>query len=577
MGPLIPLSARVELDRSVGKAKAEYVDACNHLDVLSIGPQLEDVLLQAAHQTFTSIIDEGPDPATTTSDVRVRIRLLEPSLKMKSLPVYDRVPAELTLDALVEFRDKSGKLLAEQPLQAVRQERLVVIPNQKRCEYSTIDGLAHDAAVALSIEFMREARALLQPNSPLAGNQTPSIPSKTTGLAQPVLTFKATILDENGNLAFEDGERMKVRVEVVNTGASQTGGVSVVASGPPELIAQLQSTSLVIGALQPGESRAVEFTGTVPRVVQAHHAELVITVTEGSGTSVPPAQTLGATLQPKPGAGFAGPLESAFDSIDRIPAAVSAGRPHMYLLSIGISHHRDPQISMRKYAASDAELVAAYFRSLGGVPPSQIRLLQDSQALRSDIEEAVLDWLPAHVSSDSIVIVYFSGHAKVSSEGETFLVPYEGNRAVSRLLPLKNLQAGLERLKTERIVFIFDGSVSRLAGNASKKGKEPQWDLGGNIIRLIGTTGIHEGLEPDKLHHGLFTYYFLRGLRGEADGNLDGEVSLGELVAYLTRTVPAGAKNAFQREQRPFIVPPSNAGLLTATVLTKAPVDPAPR
>ena len=38
--------------------------------------------------------------------------------------------------------------------------------------------------------------------------------------------------------------------------------------------------------------------------------------------------------------------------------------------------------------------------------------------------------------------------------------------------------------------------------------------------------------------HGVFTYFLLRGLKGEADKNHDGVVTAGELFAYLERAVP---------------------------------------
>jgi len=44
-------------------------------------------------------------------------------------------------------------------------------------------------------------------------------------------------------------------------------------------------------------------------------------------------------------------------------------------------------------------------------------------------------------------------------------------------------------------------------------------------------------IELSALGHGLFTYYLVQGLRGAADANNDGIVSLQELYAYLEREV----------------------------------------
>src|SRR5207244_1583456 len=83
---------------------------------------------------------------------------------------------------------------------------------------------------------------------------------------------------------------------------------------------------------------------------------------------------------------------SPSDSVDRMPAAVATfQQPQTFVIAVGISTHRDPHVSVRKYAALDAEMVANYFQTIGGVPPSNIRLLIDMKALRPDIEETILD------------------------------------------------------------------------------------------------------------------------------------------------------------------------------------------
>jgi hypothetical protein len=312
-------------------------------------------------------------------------------------------------------------------------------------------------------------------------------------------------------------------------------------------------------------------------MIQDQRVDLVVTVTDGTGVGSPPAQALAALMRPRDGAARASSAGSVYDNVDRVPtAAPGFRRPQTYLISIGISSHRDPQSSLRKYAALDAELVATYFREAGGVPVSNVRLLQDWKALRAEIEEAILDWLPLHVTSDSVVIFYFAGHAKVSPTGETFLVPYEGGHSLMRLLSLKELRTGLNRLKARQILFIFDGSVSRLNETNPQPVKDPQWDLGNNTAGFISTTGIRDSLEPDTLHHGLFTYYLLRGLKGEADDNHDQEVTLGELSAYVGRAIPAAAKKVHGQEQRPLLIAPMIPGSKPARVTLTRSAPPVP-
>jgi hypothetical protein len=473
LGPPIPLSARVELDPSVLKAEAPYVDSCGHPEQLRLGDPLEDALMQAAHQTFQTAYGSTPPPEAKP-DVHVRIRLLPPELKVNTDAMYDRAPTELRLDALAEFYDQTGRLISETPLQTTRRERIQVTLEQRRCAY-IIEPFAREAAAALSIEFMKQARTVLLP-------QTAAAPLQDTGKTDPASR---------------------------STAAPPTQPV------PPRSAA---------AAIAP-----------VPALV---------------------------TPAAKP------------DTIDHIPpAAAGFHRPQTFLVSVGISTHRDPQLTTRKYGALDAEVVATYFQSLGGVPSPNVRLLVDMKALRADIEEAILDWLPARVTADSIAIVYFSGQAKVLPGGEVFLVPYEGGTSPARLYPLKDLYVGLSRLQVRQTVLVFDGAVTALGPDQKTKGKDPQWDPGGpnNIVRFIATSGLRDTLESDKIRHGLFTYYFLKGLKGEADENLDGEVTLGELGAFLQRAVPVAAKTAFNQDQRPLIALPSGpSGKPASVLLTKS-------
>jgi hypothetical protein len=588
LGPPIPVTAQIAFDPSLSKATLQYTNACNAPQQLRVGDELESTLLQAAHQTFKTIYVGGKVPSGAKPDVDILIALQQSGLQIQTDGIYDRLPADLTLGAVALFKDSSGKVLLEQPINITRREKLVLEPTQHRCEYVTTDAMLHDAAVSLSIQFIRHARALLDPDSQLAAQaleqsapQAPPVATAPPVVASvplggaPALSFKATVLDENSNLVLEGGERVKVRVDLVNTGKGAARDVSVTLAGTPAVVSQFPAATLPVGAVQPGESRSVEFSATLPPAVQAQQAHIQVSVAEASGAGIPAAQTL--VLAMRQGGGGPAPFKPAappspvfqYADVDRIPvAAAGFTRPQTHLLAIGISSYRDQQIPPRKYAARDAELVAAYFQALGGVPASNVRLLQDRKALRPDIEEALLDWLPTRVTADSVVILYFSGHALVSQTGETYLAPYESSAtSASRLYSLRDLEDALGKLKVRHSLLIFDGAVSRLGKG---KAADPQWGTGGrNLVGLIGTSGLRSGLEPDQVRHGLFTYYLLSGMKGEADSNQDREVTLGELAAFLGRMVPAAARSQFSQDQRPLVVPPlspsSKAATLTLT------------
>jgi hypothetical protein len=552
MGPQLPMSVTLSFDPSLVSAQYTYTDSCSHPGIpVLLGQVLESALTDAADQTFKTVRLAGTQSGEPKSDVSVQIALQQQGFKMYPGALYDRVPAELLLEVLAVFRDASGKVLRETPLKVTHRDRLFLSVDQKRCDY-LMDPFVQAAGVSMATLFAKASRDLLDPTG------------QTAGGAASALVFKTTVLDENGNALLEGGERVKVRVDLTNSGKTPITGIAITLSGTPTFVAYFPAPTLAVDALQPGESRSVEFAATLPQSLEGQRAEVTVSVRAASGASAPAAQTLTAAFR---GGG------GRFDSVDQVPANTGLQRPHTYVLAIGVSTYRDPQIAARKYASLDAELISTYFQTVGGVPAANIRLLQDWKVLRSDIEDFILEWLPRRITSDSVVIVYFSGQAAVSPSGETYLIPYDGkHNSTARLYPLKDLEAGLARLKTKQTLFIFDGGVLSIGPAGAVKRRGPQWGSGkGPVLHLIGTTGFRNGLEPVKLRHGLFTYYVLRGLKGEADANADGDVTLGELTAFVGKTVPAAAKQEFNQEQRPFMVPPilpssKSAGL----VLTKS-------
>lgn len=556
MGEPLPNAVKLEIPAAIKELTVEYVDSCGHIQQIPLGSRLEEALVEGAYRTFKSVSYEGGGPKGATPEAVLRVDLVNWSFKLQQDNLYDRVPANLKLNAMARVFDLNGKPLRESEIKVDRLERVRIEPVQKNCNY-IIDPFIQDTAVDFATKVTLEVRqAFGGKTARSAETTTPpavaaaAIPSMAA--ASSSLRFKATVLDENGNLLFEGGERIRVRVDVVNSGDQELQNVTANLTGTPTLIAQFPATTLSAGRLQPGQSRSIEFVATLPQAAQQQKADLQVGVFDPA-TGAPPSQALSLSIQP---------TGTKADDIDQIPAAAAEfKRPNTYLLSIGIGAYRDQQLSIRKYAASDAELITTYFQSLGGLPASNVRLLQDWKALRPDIDEALLDWLPGHMNKDAVVIVYFAGLATVGPTGDVYLVPYDGNAVnPSRSYPLKDLEAALNRLRAKQTLFLFDGMVARLGGDGRTKTGLPQWNpSGSSTVHVIATNGMGKVVEDEDHRHGLFTYYLLRALRGESDLNRDGEVTLGEAIAYLNQKVLWASKTRYGQEQRPAVLPPLKA------------------
>jgi hypothetical protein len=560
MGDPLPSTAKLELPPSLKEQTLRYTNSCGQLEEVPLGRRLEQALLEGAYRTFQTVVYEDGGGKNVTPDHVVKIDFLDWSFDLNKDALYDRAPATLQLNAMARVYDMAGALLRETEIKVSRRERLRLEQLAKNCDY-IIDPFIRDTAIEFASKVFLDARAAFggpEPSPPVAQVSVPAPPissptaaslsAAAASSATSTLRFKALLLDENGNLILEGGEHVRVRVDVVNTGVSPIENAFAALTGTPSIIGQFPATTLAIPPLQPGQTKSLEFIATLPPTPRPQQAEIHVAVAESGGAAAP-TQTLSLTIHPT-GAGA--------DDVDQIPApAPGFHQPQTYLVSIGIDAYRDPRIPPRRYASLDAETVANYFQALGGVPPSNVRLLRNWKALRTNIDEVLFDWLPLHTAKNALVIVYFSGQAMVAPTGDVLLTPYDGSpTAPTRLYPLKEIESALTRLKAKHVIFLFDGMVSNLHSDTKAKVVAPRWELGGrNVIRLIGGEEFTKGLEDDKHRHGLFTYYLLKGLRGDADTNRDGAVTLGELAVYARQKVAWAAKSRFNVEQRPQILP----------------------
>jgi hypothetical protein len=576
MGEPLPYTARLEIAREITSLTAEYTDSCGQPLQLSVGSRLEEALREGANRTFKAVVYEGDERNGSPPDLLLKIDLLGWSFDLDKDALYDRAPIILQLNALARVYDAKGAVMRETEIQVDKRDRLRLEQLAKNCNY-VIAPFIQTTAVEFASKLFQDAKlAFHERQGPQPVAQAPatspglpppgSPPMFPPALAGPApfassLRFKAMLLDENGNLVLEAGEHVRVRVDVINTGSSPIQNASASLTGTPVIIGQFPATILAIPPLQPGETKSLEFVATLPPTVQPQRAEIHVAVTEPDGKTAAPSQTLSLTIEPS---------AAGTDDVDQIPFPTAKfHRPQTYLVSIGVGAHREAQIEPRKYAAADAKMVAAYFRSLGGIPPSNIRLLHDRKAFRYDIDEALFDWLPSTAAKDAVVIVYFSGQAMVDQTGEVLLVTYEGSPTVPALLyPLKEVESALSLLKTKQVILLFDVRVSKLQGDSGVKPVGPSWTLAGtNTIGVISGEGFAKGLEDDQHRHGLFTYYLLRGLRGDADTNRDRAVTLGELAGYIRQKVAWAAKSRFNTEQRPQILPVLKPGDKAATLV----------
>jgi uncharacterized caspase-like protein len=243
---------------------------------------------------------------------------------------------------------------------------------------------------------------------------------------------------------------------------------------------------------------------------------------------------------------------------------------------VGVGEYDNRAIPRLRFAARDAEAMYSYLTTHGGYPKENVVLLSDSTAQKPtllNIKRALGDFLARRAGRDDIVLIYFAGHGApevdaggIEADGlSKYLIPRDGDpeSLYTTALPMDEIQRIFARVQAERIVMLLDTCYSGTAGGRSfarastrATGINDQFlerltrSRGRVIITASGPNEV--ALELTELGHGIFTHFVLEGLRGKADRNGDGLVTVSELYEFVEGQVDATARRAGGR-QRPLM------------------------
>jgi len=261
-------------------------------------------------------------------------------------------------------------------------------------------------------------------------------------------------------------------------------------------------------------------------------------------------------------------------------------RPEGVAAIVGIEEYQHAESV--PHAGRDALVFAEYATEVLGIPRERQILLLNHDASLAGLNKLFLSDLPKRVEPDrSDVFVYFAGHgmphtppSRPKGEHEPHLLPFDAVPDVQPMCyPLSRLRTELDSLNARSVTVAIDacfsGKQSRQAAIGGPGSGEKTMVEGGRFVglevvpnpppstsRLISLSAASHSqvawaYEAHK--HGLFTYFFLNGLRGAADRNGDDKISIGELESYLTKEVDHVARNELDKNQDPLVLYPAGA------------------
>jgi len=233
-------------------------------------------------------------------------------------------------------------------------------------------------------------------------------------------------------------------------------------------------------------------------------------------------------------------------------------QPQKWAVVIGIGQYKDTAIRPLRYAGADAKAVYAFLVDPkgGGFPKGNVQLLLDAQATQVALRSALGTTLARRAVGGDTVFIYYAGHgapetdlANREPDGYAkYLVPHDADAKdlFATAINMAEVETFFSRIKADTVILALDTCYSGAGGGRGFANLPP----GGRDITLKGDflTRLAQGkgrailtaadtnevaLELPDLGHGLFTYHLLEGLRGKADTQGKGYVTLQDAYRYV--------------------------------------------
>ena len=246
------------------------------------------------------------------------------------------------------------------------------------------------------------------------------------------------------------------------------------------------------------------------------------------------------------------------------------GNQNAVALIIGVETYSN--LPKAQYAGSDANHFYNYANQSLGVPPNKIKLLTDSKASRIELLKAMRSWMRTTVvSGKSDVYIFFAGHGLASADGnKTYLLPADGDRDLldETSILRDDLIASAKGAKT--ITMFLDTCYSGgtrtnevLLADARPIAIVPDKSaLPPNVTVLAAASGAQLSSTYEEAQQGLFSYWLMKGLEGDADTNKDKKITTGELHEYVAKQVGPMAQRR-NRQQDPQLMGDSTRVLVS--------------
>jgi len=227
----------------------------------------------------------------------------------------------------------------------------------------------------------------------------------------------------------------------------------------------------------------------------------------------------------------------------------------------GIENYRN--VSNVNFAYRDATIMKEYFSSTIGIPKEQIYFRANDEVTLGEFRKIFSKngWLDKRVIENKTdIYFYYAGHgAPAIKEEKAFLIPFDGdpNYPVQTGYSLETVFENLSKLNANSVTVFLDACFTganreneMLLAGARPVSIQLKNNYLNDVTVFSATSSNEISSSYPKNKHGLFSYFLMKGMQGEADTNKDNKLTINELFDYTKKNVSRIA-GTLDREQTP--------------------------
>jgi tetratricopeptide (TPR) repeat protein len=215
--------------------------------------------------------------------------------------------------------------------------------------------------------------------------------------------------------------------------------------------------------------------------------------------------------------------------------------PRSYAVIVGVSQYRNLEARLQlQFAERDAQAIFTALISPegGNFRVENVHVLTNEKATLAALRKEIDTWLPSVAQEDDRVLIYFAGHGFMY-QGKGYLAPhdFDRNRIAETGFPMDELGSVIGgKIKAKSKILLTDACHSgAITPEETESLNGTLGDLNKSLFSLTASRAREQSFEDPGLKggHGVFTYYVVEGMQGEADASRDGVVTADELAEYV--------------------------------------------